>query len=139
MYPRGLETGWCQSSSGGGRSRCLIDIGDSFERSPSRCGGRPCVCTGHERASITRGHRGGWRYGVNSQSCGLHPHFPVTRSAKWCLLGVGGSTGRRLSPSTCIWDFPGWCFTMKPYSSSAANQRWRRADAVRIVFSHCKA
>ena len=34
---------------------------------------------------------------------------------------------------------PGRCLTVKSYSSSAADQRWRSADPVLIVFSHCRA
>ena len=34
------------------------------------------------------------------------------RTCKMVSSGGGGSTGRRLSPSTCVWDFPGWCFTV---------------------------
>ena len=88
-YPKDPGAEQCRSSSGDGRSQCLIDIGDSFERSPSRCGGRPRVSTGRGRASITRGHRGGWRYGAHGQSCGLPLRYPAAAPAELYLLEVG--------------------------------------------------
>ena len=36
-------------------------------------------------------------------------------------------------------SLPSSMLTVKSYSSSAADQRWRSADPVRIVLSHCKA
>ena len=47
------------------------------------------MSAGRGRASIMRGHRGGWRYGVHRQFCGLHPRFPVIGPAKLYLRGVG--------------------------------------------------
>ena len=49
--------------------------------------------------------------------------FSSNHTCKIVSSGGGGSTGRRLSPSTCVWDFPGRCFTVKSYSSSGGEER----------------
>ena len=43
--------------------------------------------TGHERASITYAHRGGWRYGALGQSCGLPLRPPIVVLGERYLLG----------------------------------------------------
>ena len=57
--PRPLGTGWCPLSSGSGHNRCPTGTGGNFERSPNRCGSLLYGSTGHGKASIKSGHRGG--------------------------------------------------------------------------------
>ena len=70
---------------------------------------------------------------------GFRPHFLRGGPGGECLLVEEGRRVNWLRPSTWFCAFPGQCLTEKSYSSSAADQRWRSVDPVRIILSHCKA